>query len=81
MRMSGITTMKIKGSQLFFRETSIPGKYIVVGLVRVDGKVNDGSLHTFGPRCDGSLLEEDFSDTTRGYALDQIIKEPIWRLK
>ena len=73
--------MKIKGSQLFFRETGIPGKYIVVGLVRVDGEVTDGSLHTFGPHCDGSLLEENFSDTTRGYALDQIIKEPIWRLK
>lgn len=73
--------MKIKGSQLFFRETGIPGKYIVVGLVRVDGEVNDGSLHTFGPRSDGSLLEEDFSDATTGYALDQIIKEHIWRLK
>ena len=79
--------MKINGSQLFFREIggefSKNNAFLVCGLIRLDNseQIKDGSLLTLS-ECEPCIYHcEDRKDYTKGMALDQIMRSPIWRLK
>ena len=79
--------MKIIGSQLFCRETveSLAEKniYLVCGLVKFDSseKIEDGSVISLGSCNPCVLAIEDRHENTKGMALDQVMQEPIWRLR
>ena len=57
--------------------------FLVCGLIRLDNseQIKDGSLLTLS-ECEPCIYHcEDRKDYTKGMALDQIMRSPIWRLK
>ena len=75
--------MKLKGAQLFVRNSSISGDgmYMVCGLIRSDTPLQEGAVYTISNIEGNLLLVEDREKETIGKALDQIMRTPIWRLK
>lgn len=57
--------------------------FLVCGLIRLDNseQIKDGSSLTLS-ECEPCIYHcEDRKDYTKGMALDQIMRSPIWRLK
>ena len=75
--------MKITGAQLFVRHTSVTddGRYMICGLIKSDTPLKDGSVYTISNLKGDLLLIEDRKEETIGKALDQVMQEPIWRLR